>query len=91
MTFIDVDPLTGTVINARSRMQYSLFLMKLQKYRLAQNFSEALLPIMWSEQVVVLTDFSMKNLKSIHRTITNVKYKPRQQSIHNNLSIAILK
>ncbi|XP_058792640.1 sensory neuron membrane protein 1-like [Phymastichus coffea] len=72
-TFIDVDPLTGAVINARLRMQYSLFLMKLEKYRLVQNFPEALLPIMWSEEVLELPDIVMKKIKSIHRTITMMK------------------
>lgn len=73
MSIIDVDPLTGLAVRSHFRMQFSVELRKIKKYRLMQNFPEALLPMTWIDEVTILPDFFIKKIKSIHKINTVTK------------------
>ncbi|CAB0034284.1 unnamed protein product [Trichogramma brassicae] len=60
---VDFEPITGTPLNARKRLQYNMMVHKVDKLRLMHNFSEALLPLFWVEEGVVLPEDLMSKIK----------------------------
>ncbi|XP_058792668.1 sensory neuron membrane protein 1-like [Phymastichus coffea] len=70
MIILDIDPLTGLVIRSHFRIQYSLILMNLEKYRLMKEVRDAFFPLMWADEVMILPDFIVKRIKQIHAMVT---------------------
>lgn len=68
-TFIDLDLLTGTVVQARKRLQFSLMIRKLGRFKLMEKYPEALLPLFWIEEGFVLPDKYMKGVKMLQNIV----------------------
>ncbi|XP_020708289.1 sensory neuron membrane protein 1 isoform X2 [Athalia rosae] len=69
---IDFEPMTGTPLIARKRLQFNMFIMPIEKFKLMKNFPNALLPLFWVEEGVELGDDIIKKLKGAFKLITIV-------------------
>lgn len=69
MLILDVDPLTGLAVRTHFRVQFNFMLMNLKKYKLLNNVQDAMLPIIWIDEVMTLPDFMIKRIKKIYRMI----------------------
>ncbi|KAK9685321.1 CD36 family [Popillia japonica] len=56
MSFILVDPITGTLLQSRKRMQYNIPLRPVDAVTATKNFQPAMLPVLWVEE-----DFDLPN------------------------------
>ncbi|CAG0900856.1 unnamed protein product, partial [Darwinula stevensoni] len=54
-TFVDLEPLTGTILNASKKLQVNFRLRPIEKYPSFANVSEMLFPIFWMNESVTLT------------------------------------
>lgn len=63
LTYVDFDPLTGSPVRAHVRAQYNMELMAIDKFRLMRNYSYSMLPIIWTDEIVVLPDFFILKIK----------------------------
>lgn len=70
---IDLEPFSGTPVQAHMRMQINMLIRKMDKFKYMSNFREALLPLFWFEESVVLPDFFIKELKGGHRELLLAK------------------
>ena len=63
--FVEFEPMTGTPVSARKRLQFNIFLQPIEKFKLMKNFPYALLPLIWVEEGVLLEGDFLKQLKSV--------------------------
>ncbi|XP_031776848.1 uncharacterized protein LOC100123085 [Nasonia vitripennis] len=63
MLIIDLEPFTGAPIHAHTRGQFNMFINKTEKFKLMKKFPEALLPLMWFDEITILPDFLLKILR----------------------------
>lgn len=73
MIMIDIDPFTGSPIHVHTRAQFNMFLQPVEKFKLMKTFPNALLPILWFDEILVLPDFLMKEIKGGHQQIAMAK------------------
>ncbi|KAL7302089.1 hypothetical protein TKK_0005318 [Trichogramma kaykai] len=69
----DFHPSTGALINANFRAQVNMFLTKVEKFKLMRNFPEALLPLFWVDNVVILPKWILRILKMSDKIITSME------------------
>ncbi|XP_015587038.1 sensory neuron membrane protein 1 [Cephus cinctus] len=72
--FIDFEPLTGSPVSARKRLQFNMFVYPVEKFRLMKTFASALLPLFWVEEGIALNDDFVKQLKAAFKMISLVGY-----------------
>lgn len=73
--YIDFEPLTGTPISAWKRLQYNIFIFPVLKFKPMRNFPDALLPLVWVEEGIELSDAPdlLNHLMSILNLVTVLK------------------
>lgn len=69
MMILDLDPLTGWPVRTHFRFQYNLHLMKIPKNRLMKKYPEALLPMLWVDQVIILPKVFLDRIVHFHRLV----------------------
>ena len=69
MIIIDLDPLTGSPIQAHTRAQFNIYIRKVEKIKLLKKYPEALLPLFWFDEIVTLPDDLVKEIKAGHSHI----------------------
>lgn len=67
-----MEPLTGTPVHAKKRLQFNMFIRPVEKYKIMKTFPEALLPLFWIEEGVILPDDIMSQLKMVFTMLTVV-------------------
>ncbi|KAL7302061.1 hypothetical protein TKK_0005294 [Trichogramma kaykai] len=72
--FLDFEPFTGSPLSARKRLQFNIFITKVEKFKVMKNFPDALLPLFWVEEGVVMPDWLLKQVKMGHTMVKIVKY-----------------
>nr|QHN69207.1 sensory neuron membrane protein 1 [Sirex noctilio] len=72
--FLDFEPMTGTPMSARKRLQFNMFLYPVPKSRLMKTFPSALLPLFWVEEGLLLPDDFINKLKSAFHMISIVGF-----------------
>ncbi|XP_014209085.1 sensory neuron membrane protein 1-like [Copidosoma floridanum] len=63
MLHLDIEPFAGAPVYAHSRAQLNMYLTKIEKFKLMKNMSEALLPLLWIDDALVLPKFMIKEIK----------------------------
>ncbi|XP_033218894.1 sensory neuron membrane protein 1-like isoform X2 [Belonocnema kinseyi] len=63
--FVEFEPMTGTPVSARKRLQFNIFIQPIDKLKLMKNFPYALLPLLWVEEGILLEGDFIKQLKSV--------------------------
>lgn len=71
--FIDFEPMTGSPLSARKRLQFNMFVFPIEKFKLMKTFPRALLPLFWVEEGIELGDDIINQLKSAFLMITVVR------------------
>ncbi|XP_023289833.1 sensory neuron membrane protein 1 isoform X2 [Orussus abietinus] len=72
--FLDFEPMTGTPVSARKRLQFNMFIQPVQKFKLMKTFPEAILPLFWVEEGLALNDDFVGKLKAAFKMIKIVGY-----------------
>nr|AIU56857.1 sensory neuron membrane protein 1 [Microplitis mediator] len=63
--FIDFEPMLGAPLSARKRLQFNIFIMPVDKFKLMKTFPNALLPLFWVEEGLILDDEYLKPIKLV--------------------------
>ncbi|CAD1478955.1 unnamed protein product [Heterotrigona itama] len=71
---MDFEPMTATPLLARKRLQFNMFLHKVEKFKLMKNFPECLFPMFWVEEGILLSDEFVKKLKTVFKAISIVGF-----------------
>uniref|UniRef100_A0ABD2XJ81 Sensory neuron membrane protein 1 n=1 Tax=Trichogramma kaykai TaxID=54128 RepID=A0ABD2XJ81_9HYME len=71
--FAEQDPFTGGLLVAYIRFQLNLFLRPVQKIKLARNFPEALLPLFWLDEHIIVPEWLRRELRVAHFVLKSVK------------------
>ncbi|XP_012339100.2 LOW QUALITY PROTEIN: sensory neuron membrane protein 1-like [Apis florea] len=71
---MDFEPMTATPLSAHKRLQFNLYLHKIEKLKLMKNFPECLFPVFWVEEGILLGDEFVKKLKTVFKTISIVGF-----------------
>lgn len=64
-TTIDLNPLTGIVLQAAKRMQVNVFVQKVEGFSQTGNVGTVVLPVVWLNESAVIDDVSVLKLKTI--------------------------
>ncbi|XP_011306891.1 sensory neuron membrane protein 1 [Fopius arisanus] len=70
--FMNFVALAGAPIEAAKRLQFSMFIQPVEKFKLMKTFPNALLPLFWVEEGVLLDDEYLAPLKMLFTMITIV-------------------
>nr|WGC55103.1 sensory neuron membrane protein 1 [Psyttalia incisi] len=71
---VNLEPMTATPVEARKRLQFNIFIRPVAKFPLMKTFPQALLPLFWVEEGVLLDDKYVDQLKMLHTLISIVGY-----------------
>ncbi|KAK9307568.1 hypothetical protein QLX08_002178 [Tetragonisca angustula] len=71
---MDFEPMTATPLLAHKRLQFNMFLHKVEKFKLMKNFPECLFPFFWVEEGILLPDEFVKKLKTVFKTISIIGF-----------------
>ncbi|XP_070515757.1 sensory neuron membrane protein 1-like isoform X1 [Cardiocondyla obscurior] len=71
---MDFEPMTATPIKAHKRLQFNMFIQPIAKFKLMKNFPEALLPLFWVEEGILLDDQFVNKVKMIFKVMTVVNF-----------------
>ncbi|XP_026669914.1 sensory neuron membrane protein 1 isoform X2 [Ceratina calcarata] len=71
---MDFEPLTATPIIAHKRLQFNMFVQKVEKFKLMKNLPECLFPLFWVEEGILLEDQLVNKVKMVFKTITVVGF-----------------
>lgn len=71
-TDIDFEPVTGTPMSARKRLQFNIFIFPVEKAKTMKTFPEALLPLFWVEEGVTLGDEFLDQLRMAFKMVKMV-------------------
>ncbi|NP_001080106.1 scavenger receptor class B member 2 L homeolog [Xenopus laevis] len=78
MTFLDLSPLTGTIIHAAKRMQVNVYVRKIDVYSIiTQDIQTLFFPVMHLNESVLIDDKSAGRLRSIllqGRVVANIPF-----------------
>ncbi|XP_055531057.1 sensory neuron membrane protein 2 isoform X1 [Wyeomyia smithii] len=58
--FVDVEPFTGTPLNGGKRVQFNMFLRRIDSIRLTDRLQTTLFPVLWIEEGIALNDDMVK-------------------------------
>ncbi|XP_055601534.1 sensory neuron membrane protein 2 isoform X2 [Uranotaenia lowii] len=58
--FVDVEPHTGTPLNGGKRVQFNMFLRRIDSIRLTDRLSTTLFPVVWIEEGIALNEDMVK-------------------------------
>uniref|UniRef100_A0A8C6UFM3 Scavenger receptor class B, member 2c n=1 Tax=Neogobius melanostomus TaxID=47308 RepID=A0A8C6UFM3_9GOBI len=64
-TAIDLNPLTGIVLQAAKRLQVNVFVQKVSPFSQTGNVSPTVFPVVWLNESVVIDDASVLKLKTV--------------------------
>lgn len=64
-TAIDLNPLTGFVLQAAKRMQVNVFVQKISTFSQTGNVNTVVFPVVWLNESVVIDDASVLKLKKV--------------------------
>ncbi|KAG8454271.1 hypothetical protein GDO86_000786 [Hymenochirus boettgeri] len=76
-TFLDLSPLTGTVIQAAKRLQVNVYVRKIDGYPITENIQTLFFPVMHLNESVCIDDESAEKLRSIllqARVVANIPF-----------------
>ncbi|XP_053559378.1 lysosome membrane protein 2 [Bombina bombina] len=76
-TFLDISPLTGTLIQAAKRIQINVYIRKIENFKTTENLKTLFFPVMYLNESMVIDDDSAKKLRSIlltGRVVANVPF-----------------
>lgn len=71
---MDFEPMTATPIRAHKRLQFNMFIQPVAKFKLMKNFPEALLPLFWVEEGILLDDVFVNRVKLVLKAIAVVNF-----------------
>ncbi|KAE8630968.1 hypothetical protein XENTR_v10001036 [Xenopus tropicalis] len=77
MTFLDLNPLTGTLIQAAKRIQVNVYVRKINVYLITQDIQTLFFPVMHLNESVLIDDKSAGRLRSIlfqGRVVANIPF-----------------
>ncbi|XP_056424684.1 lysosome membrane protein 2 isoform X2 [Hyla sarda] len=75
--FMDINPLTGMLIQASKRMQINVYVRRIPEYDVTQNLQTLYFPVMYINESVLIDDQSAEKLRSIlleTRVVANVPF-----------------
>lgn len=67
---MDFEPMTATPLIAHKRLQFNMFLHKVEKFKLMKNFPECLFPFFWVEEGIELGGEFLAKLKMVFKMIS---------------------
>lgn len=73
MIRIELEPFTGAPMHSHIRVQFNMLITKVEKFKLMKNFPDALLPILWIDEVIILPDWVLKDIRLSFRLILLAK------------------
>ncbi|XP_058800682.1 sensory neuron membrane protein 1-like [Phymastichus coffea] len=73
MIYIDFEPFSGTPLEARKRLQFNIMIHKVEKVKMMKNFPEAMLPLFWVEEGLVIPNDFVKQVKMLHMVVKVMK------------------
>ncbi|XP_014467437.1 PREDICTED: sensory neuron membrane protein 1-like isoform X2 [Dinoponera quadriceps] len=71
---MDFEPMTATPIRAHKRLQFNMFVHPVPKFKLMKTFPEALLPLFWVEEGILLDDQFVNKVKIVFKAIIAVNF-----------------
>lgn len=71
---MDFEPMTATPIRAHKRLQFNMFIQPVPKFKLMKNFPEALLPLFWVEEGILLDDEFVNKVKVVFKVTAVVNF-----------------
>ncbi|XP_050598000.1 sensory neuron membrane protein 1 isoform X2 [Bombus affinis] len=71
---MDFEPMTATPLIARKRLQFNMFLQKVEKFKLMKNFPECLFPFFWVEEGIELGGEFLAKLKMVFKMISIIGF-----------------
>ncbi|XP_050445095.1 sensory neuron membrane protein 1-like [Cataglyphis hispanica] len=71
---MDFEPMTATPIRAHKRLQFNMFIQPIPKFKLMKNFPEALLPLFWVEEGILLDDEFVNKVKVVFKAMAVVNF-----------------
>ncbi|XP_046735075.1 sensory neuron membrane protein 2 isoform X2 [Diprion similis] len=54
--FVELEPITGTLLHGSKRVQFNIFLRPISRISLTTNLSTTLMPVVWIDEGIELTD-----------------------------------
>ncbi|XP_076384781.1 sensory neuron membrane protein 1 isoform X1 [Megalopta genalis] len=66
---MDFEPLTASPLSAHKRLQFSMFVGPVEKFKLMKTFPECLFPIFWVDEGVLLDDSLVSQVKQVYLLI----------------------
>ncbi|XP_053317639.1 lysosome membrane protein 2 [Spea bombifrons] len=76
-TFLDINPLTGILIQAAKRIQVNAYVRQIEGYRVTQNIQTLFFPVMHLNESVLIDDKSAEKLNMIllnARVVSNIPF-----------------
>ncbi|KAM4709131.1 lysosome membrane protein 2 [Discoglossus pictus] len=76
-TFMDINPLTGILIQAAKRIQVNVHVRKIRGYSITQNIQTLFFPVMHLNESVLIDDHSASKLNSVllnARVVANIPF-----------------
>ncbi|KMQ89696.1 sensory neuron membrane protein [Lasius niger] len=71
---MDFEPMTATPIRAHKRLQFNMFIQPIAKFKLMKTFPEALLPLFWVEEGILLDDEFVNKVKVVFKAMAVVNF-----------------
>ncbi|XP_012225459.1 sensory neuron membrane protein 1-like isoform X1 [Linepithema humile] len=71
---MDFEPMTATPLLAHKRLQFNMFIQPVPKFKLMKNFPEALLPLFWVEEGILLDDEFVNKVKVVFKAMAVVGF-----------------
>ncbi|XP_012524456.2 sensory neuron membrane protein 1 isoform X2 [Monomorium pharaonis] len=71
---MDFEPMTATPLRAHKRLQFNIFIKPVAKFKLMKNFPEALLPLFWVEEGILLPDEFVNKVKVVFKVMAVVNF-----------------
>lgn len=65
--------MTATPLRAHKRLQFNMFIHAVPKFKLMKNFPDALLPLFWVEEGILLPDEFVNKVKVVFKVMAVVK------------------
>ncbi|XP_072748125.1 sensory neuron membrane protein 1-like isoform X2 [Anoplolepis gracilipes] len=71
---MDFEPMTATPIRGRKLLQFNMFIKPIPKFKFMKNFPEALLPLFWVEEGILLDDEFVNKVKVVFKVTAVVTF-----------------